>query len=46
MTEAALRVTVHRMRRRYRELLREEILQTVSDPELVDEELRYLAQCL
>jgi len=46
MTEAALRVTVHRMRKRYRELLREEILQTVADPELVDEELRHLAQCL
>ncbi|NLF30141.1 MAG: sigma-70 family RNA polymerase sigma factor [Planctomycetes bacterium] len=46
MTETALRVTVHRMRQRYRELLREEILQTVADPGLVDEELRYLAQCL
>ncbi len=46
MSEGAVRVTAHRMRRRYRELLREEILQTVADAELVDEEIRYLLQCL
>jgi RNA polymerase sigma-70 factor (ECF subfamily) len=46
MSEGALRVFAHRMRRRYRELLREEIMQTVSSPELVDEEILYLLQCL
>jgi RNA polymerase sigma factor (sigma-70 family) len=38
----ALRVAVHRLRRRYRELLREEISQTLSDPAQVVEELRSL----
>jgi DNA-directed RNA polymerase specialized sigma24 family protein len=42
MTEGAVRVAVHRLRRRYRELLRDEIGQTLSDPKLVDEELRAL----
>src|SRR5207253_1658535 len=32
LTEGAVRVAVHRLRRRYRELLREEIGQTLSDP--------------
>ena len=39
---AAVRVAVHRLRRRYGELLREEIAQTVATPVEVDEELRYL----
>jgi DNA-directed RNA polymerase specialized sigma24 family protein len=42
MTEAAARVAVHRWRRRYRELLREELAQTLSHPEQVDEELQAL----
>ena len=33
---------VHRLKRRYRELLREEIGRTVSAPEEIDEELRHL----
>jgi RNA polymerase sigma-70 factor (ECF subfamily) len=37
-----LRVTVHRLRRRYRDLLRDEIAQTVADPAEVDEEIRHL----
>ena len=45
-TEGALHVAAHRMRKRYRELLREEIAQTVSDPALVDEEMRELLDCL
>jgi RNA polymerase sigma-70 factor (ECF subfamily) len=32
MDEGALRVAVHRLRKRYRELLREEIAHTLSDP--------------
>lgn len=42
MNEQALRVTVHRLRKRYREILREEVAQTVARPEEVDEELRAL----
>jgi RNA polymerase sigma-70 factor (ECF subfamily) len=37
-----LRMTVHRMRLRYRELLREEVAQTVAEPSEVEPELRYL----
>ncbi len=46
MTEGALKVAAHRLRKRYRELLRDEISQTVASPELVDEEIRYLLGCL
>jgi RNA polymerase sigma-70 factor (ECF subfamily) len=46
MTEGAVRVAVHRLRRRYRELLREEIADTVSSPEEIDDEIRYLFSCL
>lgn len=42
LNEAAVRVTVHRLRRRYRELLRAELAQTLSDPQQLDEELRAL----
>jgi len=41
-TEGAARVAVHRLRRRYRELLREEICQTLSDPAQAEEEMRAL----
>ena len=46
MSGGAVRVMTHRMRRRYRELLQDEIMQTVADAALVDEEMRYLLQCL
>lgn len=42
LNEGAARVAVHRLRKRYRELLREEIAQTLSDPADLDEELRAL----
>ena len=42
MGEGAVRVAVHRLRRRYRELLRAEIAQTLSDPAQVEEEMRAL----
>jgi RNA polymerase sigma-70 factor (ECF subfamily) len=45
-TEGALRVAAHRMRKRFRELFREEVAQTVSGPEEVDEELRHLLGAL
>lgn len=46
MSEANLKVTVHRLRRRYRELIREEIARTVADPAAVDEEMRDLFAAL
>jgi RNA polymerase sigma-70 factor (ECF subfamily) len=46
MTAGAIKVTVHRMRERYRELLREEIAQTVAAPEDVEEELKHLLAAL
>jgi RNA polymerase sigma-70 factor (ECF subfamily) len=42
MSEPAVKVAVHRLRRRYQELLREEIAQTVATAEEIDEELRNL----
>ena len=42
MTEAAVKVAVHRLRRRYRELVRDEIAQTVTTEAQVDEEIRDL----
>jgi RNA polymerase sigma-70 factor (ECF subfamily) len=44
--EGALRVAVHRLRQRYRELLRAEIAHTVAGPGEVEEELRYLFRVL
>jgi len=45
-SEGAVKVAVHRMRRRYRELLRGEIGKTVADPAAVDDELRHLLGCV
>ena len=42
LSETAVKVTVHRLRQRYRELLREEIAHTVTSPDEVEDELRYL----
>lgn len=46
MSEGAVRVTVHRLRRRLRDLIRAEILITVADDKDVDEELDYLIEVL
>ena len=42
LSESAARVAVHRLRRRYRELLRREVAETLSRPEQVEEEMRAL----
>ena len=42
LNEGALRVAVHRLRKRYRALLRAEIAHTVTSPEEVKEELTHL----
>ena len=46
LSTAAVKVTVYRVRQRYREIIRSEIAHTVSDPAEVDDELRHLAQLL
>ncbi len=46
MTEGAVRVAVHRLRRRYGELVRQEIAQTVSTAEQIDEEMNALYAAL
>ena len=42
MDEGAVRVAVHRLRKQYRQLLRDEIAQTLADAADVDEEMRAL----
>ena len=46
MTEGAVRIAVHRLRKRYRELLRDEIAQTVTSDDQIDEEIRDLFTAL
>lgn len=45
-SEGAIKVTVHRLRRRLRDLLRAEIGATVSDDSQIDEEIQYLIAVL
>ena len=42
LKEDAVKQAVHRLRRRYRELFREEIAQTVAGPGEVEDELRHV----
>lgn len=46
LTEGAVKVAVHRLRSRYRELLRAEVAKTVATPGEVDEELQHLITVL
>lgn len=46
MTVAALKVTVHRLRHRYRDLLRDEIAQTVAEPAEIEGEIQYLIRVM
>jgi RNA polymerase sigma-70 factor (ECF subfamily) len=45
-SEGALKVAIHRLRKRYRELFRQEIADTVANPAEVESELRFLAAVL
>lgn len=45
-SEGAARVAVHRFRKRFRALYRDEVIQTMPDGADPDEEARYLAGCL
>jgi len=44
--ETSVKRLVHQLRVRYRDLLREEVAQTVEKPEDIDDELRYLCAAL
>jgi RNA polymerase sigma-70 factor (ECF subfamily) len=46
MSEGALKVAIHRLRQRYRSLLRDTIADTVSDEANLDDEMRYLLAVL
>jgi RNA polymerase sigma-70 factor (ECF subfamily) len=46
MQEGAVKAAVHRLRKRYRQLLREEIGETMAESEDIDEELRHLFAAL
>ena len=46
MTPGAVKVAAHRLRRRFRKILRAKIAETVSSPDEVEEELRHLFQAL
>ncbi len=43
-TEGAVQVAAHRLRRRYRDLVRAEIAATIDDPAEVDDEIRALSR--
>ena len=45
-SEGAVKVAIHRLRRKFRKQLRSAIADTVSDPSEVDEELQYLERVL
>ena len=42
LSDGAVKVAVHRLRRRFRDTVRDEIAQTVSSPTDVEDELRHL----
>jgi len=42
LTEAAVKMAMHRLRARYREILRAEIADTVTSPEEIEDEIRHL----
>ncbi len=46
VAEVAVKRLVHRLRERYRALLREEVARTVEKPDEIDDELRYLCSAL
>jgi RNA polymerase sigma-70 factor (ECF subfamily) len=46
LSESAIKVAIHRLRKRFRELIRAEVAQTVEDDGEVDAELKYLVEVL
>ena len=46
MTEGAIKVAVHRLRRNFRDTLIQEIAETVSEPADIDAEIEYLMKAV
>ena len=46
MNETAVRVAVHRLRERYRVMLKHDVAQTIRETDSVDEELNYLRSAI
>ena len=46
LSEGALKVAIHRLRRRFRDITRAEIAQTLHDPADLDDEMRHLIEAL
>ena len=46
LSESAVKVAIHRLRKRFRELIRAEVAQTVDDAAGIDTELKYLLEVL
>jgi RNA polymerase sigma-70 factor (ECF subfamily) len=46
VTESALKSVVHRMRRRYADLFRDEVAQTVANPKDTEDEIRHMLAVL
>ncbi len=46
LSEGAVKVAIHRLRKQFREVVRAEVSQTLSEAQDVDEELRYLVEIL
>jgi RNA polymerase sigma-70 factor (ECF subfamily) len=46
LNEGAVKVAIHRLRRRFREVIKNEIARTLGDRAHVDEEMRYLLDAL
>jgi len=46
LTEGAVKVAIHRLRKQFRELIKAEVAQTLDDPAQAQEELRYLVEAL
>ena len=46
LTEGAIKVAIHRLRKRFRELVKAEIAHTVPEPGQIQDELRYLIEAL
>ena len=46
MTDGAFKVAVHRLRKRFRQIVKDKIAATVDRPEALDEELDYLIEAL
>ena len=46
LSDGALKVVIHRLRKRFRQLVKSEIAETVDDPAEIDSEIDYLIEAL